>query len=125
VDQVMDPAVLRWRLLLLAGEDHIRMVEALWEFGWPDAPVPGAPPQEAVRATLRALVAEGLVTLLWSHEDDQATAPIPADQQLAAFDDPAVWDPPEDADWVVRFTTTAAGDEALRHRPPGVPPSNG
>jgi hypothetical protein len=125
VDQVTDAAVLRWRLLLLAGEDHVRMVEALWEFGWPDDPVPGAPAPEAIRATLRRLIAEGLVTLLWSRQRDDATAPIPADQQPAAFDDPAVWEPPEDAEWIVCFTTTAAGDEALRHRPPEVPPSSG
>lgn len=119
----MSEAEVRWRLLLLAAEDYANLIEALWEFGLPDEPVAGAPAPEAVRATLRGLVAEGLVDLHWCEEVYGPTESIPPEQRLAAFDDDGNWRLFQQGERGVRFTTSPAGDDAVRTRPPDVPDS--
>jgi hypothetical protein len=118
----MSPEEVRWRLLVTAAEDYANPIEALWEFGLPDDPVDGAPDPDTIRATLRDLVAEGLVRLYWNQEVYGDPRPVPEEEQLAVLDDPSNWRLFQEGERGVRFTTTPAGDEAVGRRPPGVPP---
>jgi hypothetical protein len=114
-----------WRLLVSAGEDYQSLNEALWEFGLPDHATAGAPDVATVKATLRRLVADGLVRLYWCAEVYGDVTPVPADEQLAVLDDERHWRVPQQGETGVRYTTTPAGDEALRQRPAGVPEARG
>lgn len=116
----MSAAEVRWRLLVLAAEDYSNLVEAWWDFGLPEGPVPGAPDQQAVRAALRELVVEGLVELYWCAEVYGDMEPVAPAEQLAVFDDDGNWRLFQEGERGVRFTTSAAGDEAVGHRPPDV-----
>lgn len=112
---------IRRRLLLSAGEDYKNLYEALWEFGLPDHATEQSPEVDTVKATLELLISEELVRLYWCAEVYGDMTPIPADEQLVVFADEHNWRIPQEGETGVRFTTTPAGDEALRHRPEGLP----
>jgi hypothetical protein len=76
---------------------------------------------DTVKATLERLISEGLVRLYWCAEVYGDMTPIPVDEQLAVFADEHNWRIPQEGETGVRFTTAPAGDEALRHRPEGLP----
>ena len=111
----------RWRLLISAGEDYKNLYEALWEFGLPDHATAQSPDIDTVKTTLERLVSDGLVRLYWCAEVYGDMTPVAAAEQSAVFDDEHNWRIPQQGETGVRFTTTPAGDDALRHRPEGLP----
>jgi len=116
----MDPISaddVRWRLLLSASEDYTSLYEALWEFGLPDHATGSSPDIDTVRATLRDLVADGLVRLYWCGEVYGDMTPVPADGQLTVLEDEHNWRIPQQGEIGVRYTTTPAGDKAVMQPP--------
>ncbi len=113
----MRPAEVRWRLLVSAAEDYTPLVHALWEFGIPADPLPGAPTSDDIKAALWGLIEEGLVDLFVPGPDGEPRAVAAADRPRL-FITPSSW---EVGTATVLYSSTAAGDEAVRTRPPDVP----
>jgi hypothetical protein len=117
----MSAAEVRWRLLVSAAEDYEPLFKALWEFGVPAAPRPGAPTADEIKAALWELIDSGLVDLFHGVDEDGDFLPISPDLRREAFDDPDSWQVLEDPEVDVRYSTTAAGDEAVATPPAGLP----
>jgi len=103
----------RRRLLVSAAEDYEPMFHALWEFGVPNNPVPGAPSADEIKAALWELIEDGLVDLFRGRTPDGDFVPVAPDRRRAAFLAPESWWVGEDPDHDVRYSTTPAGDEAV------------
>jgi len=117
----MTPAAVRWRLLVSAAEDVEPMFQALWEFGIPAQPKPGGPTLDQVKGALWQLIQEGLVTLFHGLDAHGDFIPVPPEWLASVYADPRSWEEREDPATDVRYSTTPAGDEAVRVRPPDVP----
>lgn len=109
----------RWWLLVLAAEDYCSLVEALWEFGLPDSPLPGAPDEPTIRALLWDLVDEGLVGLHYCREIYGEITPVAAQDTGSVFSDPRSWTEPEEGRTGIRFSCTPAGDDLVHRRVTG------
>jgi hypothetical protein len=116
----MDPDEVRWRLLVSAAEGYEPMFHALWEFGVPDDPRPGAPPADEIKAVLRGMIEQGLIELFQGVDDKDDFVPVPACHRRDVFDDPHSWQIPEDPKTDVRYSTTSAGDAAVARQPDGL-----
>lgn len=106
----------RWWLLVLAADDYCSLVEALWEFGLPDNPLPGAPDEATVRHLLWDLVQNDLVALHYCREIYGETQPVSPEDRAKVFEDPASWAEPHEGETGIRFACTPAGDELVRSR---------
>lgn len=113
----MRDAEVRWRLLVSAAEDYEPLFKALWEFGVPAHPRPGAPTAGEIKAALWKLVDQGLVDLFHGVDDNDDFLPVPPERRREVFDDPNSWAVLEDPAVDVRYSTTAAGDVAVATRP--------
>jgi hypothetical protein len=118
----MSPAEIRWRLLVSAAEDYTPTYQALWEFGVPAAPLPGAPSTDVITATLAELIRAGLVELYRMDPAGTEHRPVPATEREHLLASPATWTVPERFEDQVYYATTPAGDAAVAHRPDDVPP---
>ena len=107
----------RWWLLVLAAEDYCSLVEALWEFGLPDNPLPGAPDEATVRTLLWDLVEQGLIGLHYCREVYGEINPVSEDDLPRVYHDPASWSEPHEGAVGIRFACTPAGDAIIRSRP--------
>lgn len=107
----------RWWLLVLAAEDYCSLVEALWEFGLPDNPLPGAPDEHTVRTLLWDLVDQGLIALHYCREVYGEINPVSEVDRSKVFEDPASWAEPREGMLGIRFACTPAGDEVVHSRP--------
>jgi hypothetical protein len=106
----------KWWLLVLAADDYCSLVEALWEFGLPDNPVPGAPDEATVRRLLWDLVQQDLVGLHYCREIYGDTDPVSPDDLSRVFDDPQSWAEPHEGQVGIRFACTPLGDDLVRSR---------
>jgi hypothetical protein len=113
----MGEAEIRRRLLISAAEDYEPLFHALWEFGIPRDPVPGAPSEEAVKAALWQLIEDGLVELFHGQDDDGAFVPVPPAHRRNTFDNPESWRVAEDPTTDVRYSTTPSGDAETQNLP--------
>src|SRR6185503_7120443 len=105
----MGEAEIRRRLLISAAEDYEPLFHALWEFGIPQNPVPGAPSEEAVKAALWQLIEDGLVELFHGQNSNGDFIPVTPTRRRDVFDDPRTWQVTEDPASDFRYSTTAAG----------------
>ncbi len=117
----MSPGEVRWRLLVSAAEDYEPLFQALWEFGLPGSPQPGGPTVDQVKGTLWQLITEGLVALFRGLDARDNYVLVPPEWTASVFADPASWAEIEDPAAGVRYSTTPAGDTAVRVRPANVP----
>ena len=115
----MSRDTIRWRLLVSAAEDFEPLFHALWEFGVPADPQPGAPSADEIKAVLWELIDEGLIELYQGQTPDGEFVPMGADRRPTVFQSPDSWRVYEDPANDVRYSTTAAGDEAVRRPPQG------
>jgi hypothetical protein len=109
-------AEVRRRLLISAAEDYEPMFHALWEFGIPADPVPGAPSQNEVKEILWRLIEDGFVDLFQGQDAQGEFIPVPPKLRKNVFLDPLAWRVIEDPAVDVRYSTTAAGDAEVRNR---------
>lgn len=116
----LSSADVRWRLLVSAAEDYTPLFQALWEFGLPLDPRPGAPTVDEVKFQLWQLIEDGLVDLFHGLDEAGNFIPVPAEERTRVYLAPASWDVVEDPATDVRCATTSAGDEAAARRPDGV-----
>jgi hypothetical protein len=110
----MSEAEVRRRLLISAAEDYEPLFHALWEFGIPADPVPGAPSASEVKATLWRLIEEGLVTLYHGQAADGDFVSVPRADLRTVFFDPRAWEVREDPADDYRYSTTPSGDAEVR-----------
>ena len=108
-------AEVRRRLLISAAEDYEPMFHALWEFGIPANPVPGAPSANEVKEILWRLIEDGLVDLFQGQDAGGEFIPVPRKLRKDVFLDPLAWRVMEDPAVDVRYSTTAAGDAEVRN----------
>ena len=108
-------AEVRRRLLISAAEDYEPMFHALWEFGIPADPVPGAPSQNEVKEILWRLIEDGLVDLFQGQDAQGEFIPVSPKLRKDVFLDPLAWRVIEDPAVDVRYSTTAAGDAEVRN----------
>ncbi|HEX5204783.1 MAG TPA: hypothetical protein VFW27_33090 [Actinoplanes sp.] len=116
----MSPAEVRWRLLVSAAEDYTPLFQALWEFGVPEHPRPGAPTADEVKFHLWQLIEAGLVELFHGVDDAGDFIPVLAEERTRVYLAPASWEVVENPATDVRYSTTPAGDEAVARRPDDV-----
>jgi hypothetical protein len=115
----MSREAIRWRLLVSAAEDYEPLFHALWEFGVPADPLPGAPSEDEIKDALWELIEEGLVDLFQGQTPNGEFVPLAADRRRSVFQAADSWRAYEDPKRDVRYSTTAAGDEAVRRPPEG------
>ena len=108
-------AEVRRRLLISAAEDYEPMFHALWEFGIPANPVPGAPSENEVKEILWRLIEDGLVDLFRGQDARGEFISVPRKFRRDVFHDPLAWRVMEDPAVDVRYSTTAAGDAEVRN----------
>ncbi len=116
----MTEVEVRWRLLVSAAEDYAPLFKALWEFGVPADPRPGAPSEDGIKAALWALIEEGLVDLFHGVDADDDFVPVAPEKRPAVFADAESWAVLEDPAADVRYSTTEAGDAAVAVQPEGL-----
>jgi hypothetical protein len=117
----MRDSEVRWRLLVSAAEDYEPLFKALWEFGVPANPRPGAPTAEGIKAALWELIDSGLVDLFHGVDDSGDFLPVAPENRRATFDAPDSWQVLEDPAVDVRYSTTESGDEAVATPPADLP----
>lgn len=114
MSQPMSRDEVRRQLLISAAEDYEPMFHALWEFGVPADPVPGAPTADEIKATLWELIEDGLVELFQGESPDGKPLVLPRERRMRVYLDPATWEVREDPATDVRYSSTPAGDAALQ-----------
>ena len=119
--QQMSDDEVRWRLLVSAAEDYEPLFKALWEFGVPAHPRPGAPTADEIKTALWKLVDQGLVDLFHGVDDNDDFLPVSPERRREVFQDPKSWEILEDPTVDVRYSSTPAGDAAVANRPAGLP----
>lgn len=113
----MTEAEVRWRLLISAAEDYEPLFHALWEFGVPADPRPGAPSEDEIKSALWSLIDQGLVELFHGLDANDDFIPVPPQNRREMFADSQSWQVLEDPAVDVRYSTTVAGDEAVAVEP--------
>jgi hypothetical protein len=113
----MGEAEIRRKLLISAAEDYEPLFHALWEFGGSRKPELDSPSEGVVKAVLWQLIEGGLVDLFHGQDSHGEFIPVPAARRRDVFDDPQAWQVAEDPASDFRYSTTAAGDEYVRHLP--------